>query len=323
VTPSFIARSIAFAIALTATGLFVACGSAYSATPAEPTDAGGDATDAPLGDAEASAADDGATDAGTGPRCDPSKAWGAPALVTSLDTPGNDFAARLIADETLVFLVHYDTLPAHVYVAQRAGASGPFGPMAQVPALNTPTSNTRQATPTRDGLTVYFLSDRNDLVTGALSLFVGTRPSLGSQFTVTAITTVPSDLVQPYVTPSGATLYYVSAGRVWSAPIVSGAVGAGMDVGLPAGAITPVVSPDELTVFFAALSATDDGGADYDVYTATRASTAALFDAPSVVPGVNTPSSDYPSFVSADGCELWLSSTATTNGDIYLSTKPL
>ncbi len=315
-----------------------ACGVDYfvgkNDTPADntPTDAGasgGQTTEGGSGGDDASM-NGGGKDAGSTPtdaampRCAPAKPFGAPVLVASIDTTGIDLGGRLAVSETLVFFTHADMPPSHVFLAQRASATVDFGPSAQVPVLNTSNSDTFDISSTADGLTVYLTSNRDDLVNGTLSLFVGTRASLASVFALTKITTVPSDLGRPQVTPDGTALYYESGNHVMRAPIISGAVGMGVDVGLPAGVITPAISADELTIYYAQ----QGNGTKHDVYAATRATKGAKFGAGVAVPSVNTMFEEYPSWVSADSCQLWFSSDRTTggrnaNGDIYYVQRPL
>jgi Tol biopolymer transport system component len=188
--------------------------------------------------------------------------------------------------------------------------------------LNTPTSDSYNPSPTRDGLTVYFLSNRD---TGAaFNLFVGTRTSLTSTFTVTKITTVPADIAQPCLTPSGSALYYTTDSTIVRSPIVSGAVGAPVNVGVPRDAATPAISPDELTLYYSAKNALDD----WDIFMATRASTADPFGNFTPLDTVNTAAEDRPNWISEDGCELWLASKivldgGTNLGDIFMAKKPL
>jgi hypothetical protein len=306
-----------------------ACGSNYSAAsvPAEPgpSNDAGDAGDSAIVTSDATRPPVDAGRDAAQPRCDPSKAYGASALVASLSTPGIDMGARLAVNETLVFFTHADVPPAHTFLAQRASASGDFGATAQDPMLNTANSDTYNVSATSDGLTVYFQSNRDDLGTGKLRLFVATRATLQSTFTtVTKITTVPADLDQPYLLPNGSALYYTSGGKIVRSAIVSGAIGAAVDVGLPAGSITPVIGADELTAFYAQAN----GGNKHDVFQATRTSTSSTAWILTPVTSVDTTDEEYPTWVSDDGCELWFQSDRTTGGrtnqgDIYLVTKPL
>jgi hypothetical protein len=142
------------------------------------------------------------------------KPYGAAVLVSSIDTTGIELGARLTADETLVFFTHADAPPAHAFLAQRSSPTMGFGPSAQVPVINTANSDTYDVSATADGLTVYFTSNRDDPMNGTLSLFVGARPNLAGLFTVTKITTVPAGLKQPFVTPSGGALYFVTSDKV-------------------------------------------------------------------------------------------------------------
>jgi hypothetical protein len=105
---------------------------------------------------------------------------------------------------------------------------------------------------------------------------------------------------------------------------VSGAVGAGVDVGLPTGAITPAVSGDELTAYYSLVN----GFNKHDVYMATRATLADKFGAGVLIPSISTADEEYVSWVSADACQVWFASDRTTRGrtnagDIYYVQKPL
>jgi hypothetical protein len=296
-----------------------ACGNDYTVDTA---DAGAIGDSGPPRD-DASPVADASPDAA--PRCDPAKAFGAPVLVSKLSSPGIDIGARLAVGETLVFYMHADTPPAHIFLAQRATASSEFGANAQDPVLNTMDADSYNPSPTRDGLTVYFLSNRDDAVNHTLSLFVGTRASLGTTFAATKITTVPADVAQTYLTPSGSALYYTTGSKIVRSPIVSGAVGAPVDVGLPKDAATPAVSPDELTLYFSLLKNAPN---DWDIFMATRTSTADAFGSYAPIDGVNTIANDRPNWISEDGCELWLASEhepdgGTQPGDIYVAKKPL
>jgi hypothetical protein len=312
-------------LALAASGglaLASACGNDYTVDNADAGDVGDSSP--PRDDAAPEAAADASPDAG--PRCDPAKAFGAPVLVTKLSTPVLEVGARLAAGETLVFFTRANSLSdyAHTFLAVRATASGDFSESAQDPVLNTPTSGSYNPSPTRDGLTVYFLSTRD--APGTLGLFVATRASLVTTFTtITKIATVPADIAQPSVTASGSALYYTTGFKIVRSPIVSGAVGAPVDVGLPMDAATPSVSPDELTLYFSLLKNAPN---DWDVFMATRASTADSFGSYAPIDAVNTTAEDRPNWISEDGCELWLTSKivldgGTDLGDIYVARKPL
>ena len=67
----------------------------------------------------------------------------------------------------------------------------------------------------------------------------------------------------------------------------------------------PVVTPDELTIFFR--STRTDGGArgSGDIWTASRSSTGLPFSSLQNVSELNSPNDEWPTFVSRDGCTLY------------------
>lgn len=67
---------------------------------------------------------------------------------------------------------------------------------------------------------------------------------------------------------------------------------------------TPIVSPDELTLYFAAQVGTE-AGMHMDIWSATRSSTSGAFANFREVSGVNTPANEVASFISEDGCRLY------------------
>jgi hypothetical protein len=71
----------------------------------------------------------------------------------------------------------------------------------------------------------------------------------------------------------------------------------------PSSPIAPVVTADERTLYF---GSTTTG--PYDVWIARRASASDVWGAPEKVSEVSTAFADWPTWVSADGCELWVTS---------------
>ncbi|HKO89740.1 MAG TPA: hypothetical protein VJU61_01225 [Polyangiaceae bacterium] len=67
----------------------------------------------------------------------------------------------------------------------------------------------------------------------------------------------------------------------------------------------PAVSPDELTMYFAAEVGSEAEGKHEDIWSASRSSTSEAFTNFREVAGVNTPANEVPSFISADGCRLY------------------
>lgn len=132
-------------------------------------------------------------------------------------------------------------------------------------------------------------------------------------------------LAHPFIDHVTGTLY-VTVGRT-NGPLAppfgiarasilgSGAVGAFTSVDL-AGDLTvhrPVISADSLSMYFATQKRLDAGddtakGTD-DIWVATRATPNDTFKDPHPVDGVNSPSQEAPTYISSDGCRLFMIST--------------
>jgi len=138
----------------------------------------------------------------------------------------------------------------------------------------------------------------------------------------------------PYVTPSGDALYFHTTrsgtqALFWAERIGSSFEGAepvpiessSGPSGPPA---CPVVSPDELTLYFAAYSDSVSGG---DIWMATRATKAEPFGALSLLQDINTAANEVPSYVSEDGCRLYFDRNShkpfswTPPGEAYVAER--
>ncbi len=115
----------------------------------------------------------------------------------------------------------------------------------------------------------------------------------------------------PYVTADGAAMNFHTGrqGRQLLAASRWGGAGFGpvllIDSGeLPAPGF-PVVSPDELTLYFAVQAGSEAAGRHTDIWSAARSSTSAAFADFREVSGVNTTANEIPSFISEDGCRLY------------------
>ena len=86
----------------------------------------------------------------------------------------------------------------------------------------------------------------------------------------------------------------------------------------------PVVTDDELTVYFGSDRPGGNGGLDIRV--AHRTTTADGFGVPTLDATLSSASNDYPLWISADGCRFLLSSNrpgGVGGIDIYMATRPL
>lgn len=113
----------------------------------------------------------------------------------------------------------------------------------------------------------------------------------------------------PYITPNGEAIYFHSTrfgdgNRLALARRVGATFGAvqHLNLGLAHGQSFPVVSSDELTLYFA-LTHSDDG--QVDIWSASRRSTSEKFASFRKLEGVNTEANEVPSYISEDGCRLY------------------
>jgi len=96
----------------------------------------------------------------------------------------------------------------------------------------------------------------------------------------------------------------------------------GINLNTSTGEDYPLISADDLTLYFASSRAGGLGGSD--IYIAKRTSVVAGFSDPVPFTEVNTAAAELPSWISADGCEFWFSRvTATSSYDFYVARRPL
>jgi hypothetical protein len=296
---------------------------------------------------DAVAQDSGPGDAGAeaeaGPACDPTKAFGTPAPVTGLDTPASEGDARLTHDELTVYFTRGPSADAGVdggtgltdlFFATRSTTTDPFGAATPITALNT-TSYEASPSPTGDDLTLYYTTDKGGLATGYWDVIAATRNTTadawGNPSSLLGVSDAGSEQLDVYVLASNLVLYFTSNSSTNNYPFhlyrasraTTGDTFAVDTSGLLNTINTgnrdrfPVVTPDELTLYFG----TDrSGGSDYDIYVSKRASKAVAFGAKTDVTELSTTTdSEVPNWISDDGCRIYF----TRSGDIYMATKPL
>jgi hypothetical protein len=120
--------------------------------------------------------------------------------------------ARLTTDELTIFFAGPDTWDAgaeyDIWMATRPDREAPFGEPVNVTVLNSP-ANDLHATPSADGLTLYFASQRS----GRYQLFKSTRVSLTAAFgppvRMPLFDTADGHSMFPYLSPDGTELYFM------------------------------------------------------------------------------------------------------------------
>ncbi len=252
-----------------------------------------------------------------GPACNPTSPFGAPVLVAGLESTATEGGLRLTPDETTGFF--WSTRPGgpgttNLYMATRSDRTAAFANIALL-SINM-TGNQYDPSVTADALTLAFGSDRASS-DGSFDLFLATRTTSAADFggviPLSTLNTASNDQ-QPYLLPDGSEIYFSSDRSGDSDVYRARRNGSGFG---PPSAVTeintagiadehPVISGDDLTIFF---SSTRAGGVgNIDVWTATRATTSSQFGAITDVQAVNTASKDIPDWISPDGCRLYLHS---------------
>jgi Tol biopolymer transport system component len=264
-------------------------------------------------------------DGGSQARCSLTAPFGTPRTLMSLNTPYNDEQPGLSPDELTVYFSRDDGGGNYdIYQATRASKDVAFGNVVAVAGVNT-SAEDRGPRVTADELTMFAASK---------------APTVGSQIHVTSATraskTAAFGALQPVATVNGAAndndpfiladgrvLYFASdrggnyalyrsvqTGGVFSTPVI--VVGGNLNTVYTE--LSPVVSQDELTLYFASTRpAPEPRSGEGDIYQATRASPQDAFGEPKFVTELNTIDPESPSWISADGCDLYFTRYTPAN----------
>jgi hypothetical protein len=291
---------------------------------------GGGGTDMP---GDGSISGDGTTGGGDGSTvtgCNPAKPFGAPVAVDELNSLLDDQTPTLTADELTVLFASNRGGGAgglDLYIATRPSRAGVWTTPAPLGGVNTAANQSRPML-TADGLTLYA-----ETTTGSdWNLSKATRAT--PQGTFGALQAEPvingnTFDMSPSVLPDGSAIFFVSdrngsndlyraarAGATWAAPaLVPGPNVNSSDYSES----YPLISADALTLYFA--SDRPGGLGLLDIYVAKRATPTSPFDDPVLVTELSTAANDLPSWLSSDGCELWLSRVVPSAGQELLAAR--
>lgn len=294
-----------------------ACGRVASSGPAE--DAALDAPGDPAPDARPA-------------RCNPMAAFGKPVPLTSLNTSADEEHADLTADELTIYFS--STRPGgaggfDIYQATRSSTSAQFDQVMPVPGINT-AGNERVPRMAGNGLSMFGMTAT--AAAPALRIALATRANVSVAFTglkMAANVNNATNAADPYLLPSGNVMYLASdlAGNLglYRSAKVNGAFSTptpvpGVNLDTAEVENNPVVTPDELTLFFG--STRPGGTGDYDIYEARRAHVADGFGAPVELTVLNTTGADVPNWISPDGCNLYITRGEPNVGyQLYMASR--
>lgn len=256
------------------------------------------------------------------PACDPTAPFGAPVPIAELNTAAADGTLRLMPDELTGYYWSQGATSQDIFFVQRASLDEPF---QRQPAMGVSSPSVEyDPTIAADGSVLVFRRSGpgNDLyVATAISPGVFDPP-----LPIDALNTA-ADEAQPYLHPSGGSIYFSSTrtfgreGDLFVAPWSGTTFGAPTEVVVVASTVDegdPVITADGLTLFFRS-----ERTGNYEVYVATRPTTSDAFEAPAeLVENVNdSAAADGPSWISPDGCRLYLSSDRAGSNDVYVATR--
>ena len=252
-----------------------------------------------------------------------------PQPVQGLGLSGNIWGPALSRDGSTL-LVSASEPQEDLFQATRPGTGRPFSVASPLSAINTAES---EGTPflSDDGLSLYFYAIRAG-ITGDRDLWVSTRTNSGGAFgTAAPLGGVNGAATEqkPWLSPDELTLVFDSNRssrwggtntNLWTARRASrsSAFGAPAEVpGINTGATEEgaTLSVDLLEIYFA--SDRDGGAGDLDVWVATRERPGDTFGEPRALEVVNSEAGDLDLALTADGSELFFSSSRSGLQQIY------
>lgn len=288
-------------------------------------------------DAGAGGSSDAVTDTATLPdaptaRCT-SGTFSAPVRVTGLGVPPSLYGPKISGDGTTLYFSRPGNTEEDIYAAARIGDTE-FSPAIALPVINTATDSEGTPFVSVDGLTLLFMSDRAGGA-GGRDLWLATRASVTDDFTVVRNLMELNTMFNEHtasLTADGRTIVFAtnrdtgggiddvymatraSPADMFGAPVLVPELSSAFDDS------ATFISPDGLTIYFASDRPGSMGC--LDIYVATRQSPTGSFSGPTPVTELNSMECEDDPSISADGCEIWFSSTRGGAGyEIYRATR--
>ncbi len=261
-------------------------------------------------------------DAG-GDGCTPTAPFGMPVPITELNGNTPDGTLRLSPDELTGYYWSRKTGNSRVYYVTRTGREQPFTVMP-VTGLSTMDNDLDPMLATDGSVMVFRHNTPGDELWTARKVDAIT---FASPLPMTNIN-LPSVEQQPYVLGAAEALVFSSDRNganfdLWLSTRSGASFGTPvrlLELNLGGSAEgDPVLSSDGLTIYFRSNRA--GGPGQFDIYVATRSTTASAFGSPVLVPNISSSVDDGPSWISPDGCRLYLSSDRDGTNDIFVSTR--
>jgi hypothetical protein len=290
---------------------------------------------------DAGLVDSGGPEAFVPTRCNPVRPFAPAEPMAEIPwvTGGVVASATLTQDEKVLYYIgNVDPVsskatgkPFDMYTATRSNPSTPFESFQRVEKLSAASDDELSVSVTGDGKRLYFArsagSGSRMAYAEVSSTGIGDEVFLNFHAADAAVFRDTS----PYVRADGTLLYFASIGPGTKAYDI-------VKVKLPfdsaSGVVpipelnsgdaegSPVASADEKHIYFTS----NRGGSD-DVWTASRSNPADPFAKPEREASLSSPEEDYPTWLSADECVMYLTRTVTLDGSpkayrIYVAKRP-
>jgi hypothetical protein len=269
-----------------------------------------------------------------GPPCDLSKPFEPPTFVSGLPVVTGAFLGdlRLSHDYlTAYFAANYHPNSGgfnDIYTTTRAAEGAPFDTAVTLGGTTISSSDYDTApTISADGLTILFgwsaggtpqhIAYATRTATSLPFSYVGAVPNVND---------FSAEDRAPFLREDGQVLYFASSRVAGNDDDMFRATwnGSGFDTPGPLGELNtsfvddaPVVTLDDLTLFFASTRPDANARGDLDIWRATRPSRSDQFSPPTIVVELNTAYADRPTFITRDGCTLYFSRTATNPDEVH------
>jgi hypothetical protein len=252
------------------------------------------------------------------------QAFSAPSAVTALNTVNRDAFLRLSADELTAYLSS-DVVGASAVLggwkSTRTSATGTFAAPTRLVITGDTAVEVWSPSVTADGLTLYFTRTNAN---AQKDIFKATRAATTDNFggltPVTELNTASSE-EDVYVVPDGSAIYFSSDRANGNTFSIFRAAANGATFSPPVEVLADtslfvnrvVISVDELTMFYQ--------GAN-EIHETRRASKTAAFTLQPALTVLGSPNADHPTWISPDGCRLYLESDrGTAPMDLYVATR--
>jgi WD40-like Beta Propeller Repeat len=272
--------------------------------------------------------------------CALGKPFGAPRLVAGLETAatwlgGLRFSPDLQTAYFFAFRASSVGGSSDLYSATRATPGSTLERVSPVAGIGINTADDED-NPTVSGEGLMLIFGRSQGLGNDTHLYYATRGSPSDPFNdmglvpnVNVLNTVDKF---PFLRQDGEALYFSSTRNFSANADVYRAAWNGSTFDTPVGVAelntpydddAPVVAPDDLAIYFTSERPDPSAAGGQDIWMATRASTNEPFSRPTNVTELNSPDSDIPTFITADGCTLYFSSTrGRTSQAAWVATKP-